>query len=52
MSVEFVEKEERKQEVGYEYGIKLETRSARNTDRQTDRIENIHTRTRHIETGK
>jgi len=52
VSVECVKKEERKQKGGYEYGTKLETRSACNTDRQTGRAENIHTRHRLIETGK
>jgi len=52
MSFEFVEKEARKQKGGYEYGAKLETRCAINTDRQTGRAESIHTRHRLIETGK
>ena len=43
VSVEFVEKEERKQKGVYEYRTEHKTRGARNTDRHTGREESIHT---------
>jgi len=52
VSIEFTEKEERKQEGGYEYKTEHKPRSARNTGRKTGREENIHRRHRLIETGK
>ena len=52
VSIEFAEKEDRKQKGGYEYKTEHKPRSARNTGRKTCREESIHTRHRLIETGK
>jgi len=52
VSIDFVQKEERKQKVGCEYKTEHKTRSARNTGRKTGREESIHTRHKLMETGK
>jgi len=51
VSIEFAEKEERKQRCGYDYETEHKPRSARNTGRKTGREENTHIRQRLIETG-
>jgi len=50
--IKFVEREESKKKVGYEYRTEHKTRSVLNTGRKTGREERIHTRQRLIETGK
>jgi len=52
VSIEFVEKEEKKQKGGYEYRTDYKTRSARNVDRKTSREESVHTRHRLMKTSK
>jgi len=52
VSHKFVEREESKQKVGYEYRTEHKTRSVLNTGRNRGREERIHTRQRLIETGK
>jgi len=44
VSIEFAEKEDRKQKCGCEYKPEHKTRSARNTGRKTGKEENIHAR--------
>jgi len=43
VSIEFEEKEERKQKGGYDYETEHKPRSARNTARKTGREESIYT---------
>ena len=52
VSIEFAEKEERKQKDGYDYETEHKPHSAHNTGRRTGREESIHTQHRLIETGK
>jgi len=52
VSIELVEKEGKKQKGGYEDRTEHKTRSAHNTDRPIGREESIHTRHRHVKTGK
>jgi len=51
-SIKYVQKEERRQEGGYELRTEHKTRSTHNTCRETGREEIIHTRHRLIGTGK
>jgi len=52
VSIEFAEKEERKQKGGHDYETEHKPHSARNTGRRTGREESIYTQHRPIETGK
>jgi len=52
VSIEFVEKEERKQKDGYEYRTQHKTCGTRYTGKKTCREESMNTIHRLIETGK
>jgi len=52
VSIEFAEKEERKQKGGYDYETEHNPHSAHSTGKKTGGEESIHTRHRLIETGK
>jgi len=52
VSIEFVEKEERKQKGGDECRTDHKTRSVRNTVKKTGGAKSIHMRHKLIETGK